>query len=220
MDLKIDDVAHLLNVPLPTIEKWLAEGKIPSYTMNGQHRFSIEEIDAWVMQHGEETLLEGSPKGVHKYSLYRALHRGHVLDNLAGTTKEDIISQTTTRLAENFDLDPTVLADLLLDREQLMTTGLGKGIAVPHTRDFLLPTHFDVITIVYPKTPIPFDALDGEPVHTLFFLFACAHTRHLDLLAKLAHFANEPANQTILKGRPNKTALLAHVKSWEENLKG
>ena len=51
MDLKIKDVADLLNVSETTIRRWLAEGKIPAYRINHQYRFSRYEIQDWVMSH-------------------------------------------------------------------------------------------------------------------------------------------------------------------------
>jgi excisionase family DNA binding protein len=51
MDLKIKDVADLLNVSESTIRRWIAEGKIPAYLINHQYRFSRTEIENWVMNH-------------------------------------------------------------------------------------------------------------------------------------------------------------------------
>ena len=49
MDLKLKDVADLLNVSEVTIRRWLADGKIPAYRINNQYRFSREEIEDWVL---------------------------------------------------------------------------------------------------------------------------------------------------------------------------
>jgi PTS system nitrogen regulatory IIA component len=102
-----------------------------------------------------------------------------------------------------------------MDRERLMPTTLNHGIAVPHTRDFLLQKSFDVVTVVYPKNPIEYGALDGKKVHTLFFLFACDDKRHLHLLAKLAHLTRLEEALKFLSDKPNKAELLAYIKEWE-----
>ena len=60
-----------------------------------------------------------------------------------------------------------------------MPTALANGIGVPHARELLLPLSSDVITVVFPKEPIEYGALDGRKVHTLFFLFACLDKSHL-----------------------------------------
>lgn len=221
MDLKIRDVADLLQVSEATIRRWLRDGRIPAYRLNKQYRFNRTEIEAWMMQHKlGDTQSDNSAQrtGSQHYSLYRAIHKGGVMDRVEGEEKEMVIRNATREMAARFQLDGGVLTDLLLDRERLMPTALGHGIAVPHTRDFLLNTHFDVVTVVYPKRPIEFGALDGEPVHTLFFLFACEDKRHLHLLAKLAHLCSRPENLELLKSRPDQNQLLAAIKQWEEGV--
>jgi nitrogen PTS system EIIA component len=99
-----------------------------------------------------------------------------------------------------------------------MPTSLSHGIGVPHTRDFLLNTHFDVITVVYPEQPIEYGALDGQLVHTLFFLFACEDKRHLHLLAKLAHLTSNEKACAFLRTKPSKERLLEFMKHWESSL--
>ena len=51
MDLKIKDVAELLNVSQITIQKWVEDGLMPTYKIDSQYRFSEQEIEFWVMSH-------------------------------------------------------------------------------------------------------------------------------------------------------------------------
>jgi len=229
MDLKIRDVAELLNVSETTIRRWLAEGKIPAYKLNHQYRFSKIEIENWVMscKTGEEregrVELSDEPEqenvGTHKFSLFRAIHKGLVLRDIDGDTKEEVIQNAMKLIAKELKADAEVVTELLLDRERLMPTSLNHGIAVPHTRDFHFKESYDVVAVVSPKKPIEYGALDGEKVHTLFFLFACGDKRHLHLLAKLAHMASDAKNLEYFKTKPLKPDLLKYVKSWESNIK-
>ncbi len=228
MDLKIKDVAELLNVSETTVRRWLTARKIPAYRINRQYRFSRDEIEDWVLRqklgfsHSEKKQKEERPEphkqGNMQFSLYRSLYRGEVLCNVPGQTKEQIIRTAMEEMARHFDLDAGVLTDLLLDREQMMSTALGHGIAVPHTRDFLLDTHFDVVITVFPEQPIAYDSLDGEPVHTLFFLFASEDKHHLNLLAKLAHLNSHEKRRAFFRTKPSKERLLEFVKHWESSL--
>lgn len=239
MDLKIKDVADLLNVSETTIRRWLAEGKIPAYRINNQYRFSRTEIETWVMSQKlgqfasdtpfqkptEETNLapvkNGSQKnslGGKQFSLYRALHKGNVVLNVPGSNKEEIIKTTMQTIAEEVDLDADVISDLLMDREQLQSTGIGNGIAIPHTRDYLMENHQDIVVLALPEKPVNYDAIDGKPVNALFFLFACEDKRHLHLLAKIAHLSSLPATVALLKTKPNKEVFLEYVKNWESNM--
>lgn len=242
MDLKIKDVAELLSVSETTIRRWLSEGKIPAYRLHHQYRFSRIEIENWMMscrlEKGQGSFLPGEEKeiypakfndkakdpeelqkrGMQQFGLYRAVHRGDILTDLTANSKEAIIRETMNVVSDNLSLDPAVISELLLDREKLMPTALNHGIAVPHTRDFLLKGPTDVIVVVFPKKPIDWGALDENPVHTLFFLFACDDKRHLHLLAKLAHLSSNDEALELLKSRPDKKELLDYIKEWESKV--
>jgi len=226
MDLKLKDVAELLNVSEATVRRWITESKIPYYRLHHQYRFNRSEIEGWMLSghSGKDfspfDVSESEPKlGTQQFGLYRAVHKGGVYHDIPGSTKEEVIAAVVQKIAQNIQLDAEVITELLLDRERLMSTALSHGIAVPHTRDFLLQDSFDVVTVAFPKVPIEYGALDGQPVHTLFFLFACDDKRHLHLLAKLAHLSSRADNLTFLQTRPSKIALLEHIKQWEGNLK-
>lgn len=235
MDLKIKDVAELFNVSETTVRRWLMDGKIPTYRLENQDRFSRFEIENWIIRH---KLIEGdrdSPfavseeedieedltfkgRGSKQYSLYRALHKGNILDHVPGDTKTDVIKAAVKMIASDLNLDADVITDLLLDRENLQPTALNNGIGLPHTRDCFLSAGQDVVTIVFPSKPISYGALDGLPVHTMFFLFACEDKRHLHLLAKIAHLSSQSSALQLLRTKPNKAKFLEFVKEWESRI--
>ncbi len=242
MDLKIKDVADLLNVSETTLRRWVGDGKIPAYRLNHQYRFNRTEIENWVLEQklgsdgspfGDplppsskkdiDPLLQEEKKlpsgGTKQFGLFRAIHKGGVFHDVPGDTKEEVIRSTMEVLAQRLDLDAGVLTDLLLDRERLMPTALNNGIGVPHTRDFLLKEHFDVIIVVFPRKEIDYGALDGKPVHSLFFLFACEDKRHLHLLAKLAHLSSNDKALEMLKSRPPEKELLRYIRDWEGQIR-
>lgn len=239
MDLKIKDVAELLNVSETTIRRWLAEGKIPAYRLHHQYRFSRIEIENWMLScrlqketgnffpSEEEQIYppkkekredQDGKKGMQQFSLFRAVHKGGVFTDLTATNKEGLIRETMERISGGLGMDPSVMSDLLLDREKLMPTALNNGIAVPHTRDFLLKGPTDVVVVVFPKEPIDWGALDENPVHTLFFLFACDDKRHLHLLAKLAHLSSNDEALELIRSKPEKQELLEYIKEWESRV--
>jgi len=213
-----------LNLSETTIRRWLKEDKIPAYRINHQYRFNRNEIEAWVMKQRLGTQSDAPAKenqspagqgGSKQFSLYRALNKGGVIYNCPGNTKEEIIRTAMRKIAKDLDIDAEAMTELLLDRENLQSTGLGNGIALPHTRDYLLNNYQDAVVTCFPEKPIHYDALDGKPVHTLFFLFACDDKRHLHLLAKIAHLSALPETNGLLHGKPSKESLLEHVRSWE-----
>ncbi len=226
MDLKIQDVADLLNVSKATIRRWIADGQIPSYRLGQQYRFSSIEIEEWVMKRrlsGQDVEAEEMPSpqrgGSQYFSLYRAIHQGGVLSRVPGANKEQVIRSVMVSEAPRLGLDPEVISELLLDREKLMPTALNHGIAVPHARDLVVEKSCDRVIVVFPQYPIPYGALDGEPVHTLFFLFASEDKRHLHLLAKLAHLGSSSEALAFLRTKPSRETLLEYIRSWESSLK-
>lgn len=224
MDLSTEDVAELLNVPLETIERWLNTDSIPAHIVGKQYKFSRLEIEDWVMRAenknipGIELNSEIKLDFAQKFSLFRSAFHGNVYRNISGN-KENVISEVTQKIAEQFDLDSSVLKDLLLDREELIPTGLNNGIAVPHARDFLMPKPLDVVSVAFPQTPIDWGSLDNKPVYAIFFIFACKDKHHLHLLAKIAHFCQNQDNIDFLQTKPSKTDLLNHMRSWESKVR-
>lgn len=225
MDLTVEDVATLLNVSEDTIKRWVSSGEIPYYRLHKQYRFSRDEVENWMFSRKQGGSFAPSAKevqreklGTQQFGLFRAIHKGGVWVDVPGDTKEEVIRNAMKQIAKELTLDAEVITELLLDRENLMPTALSNGIGVPHTRDFLLQEAFDVIAVVFPKKPIEYGALDGKPVHTLFFLFACDDKRHLHLLAKLAHLSSKPDNLAFFQKHPDKGQLLEYIKTWESTL--
>lgn len=229
MDLTIQDVSELFELPQEVVEKWTHEGKLPAYLLEEQHRFSRIEIEDWFLKNRlevevhraispslQEPIVSSSSKGgSSQFCLYRALHQGDLFSDVAGN-KEEVIREVATLVAKRQGVDPEILTELLLDREQMMPTALGSGIAVPHTRELMGKEGVDRIFVVYPKEPLDYGALDGHKVHTLFFLFSCDDKIHLQLLAKLAHLSVSGQAVSLLTAKPNKKKLLAFILDWED----
>ena len=222
MDLRKKDVAELLSLSEETIDRL----GLPCYTLGGEVRYNRSEVEEWMVQALKEERVplpfgegQGDQAPWQQFGLYRAIYRGDVLDEVYAGSKEELIYTTLDTAADTLHVNPEVVAELLLEREHLMPTALNNGIAIPHTREFLLGGLFDAVVVVYPKTPLEWGALDNLPVHTLFFLFACDDRRHLNLLAKIAHFINHEEHVAFLQTRPSKTVLLERLKEWEASLK-
>jgi PTS system nitrogen regulatory IIA component len=236
MDLKIKDVAELLSVSETTIRRWLSGGKIPAYRLNHQYRFSRIEIEKWMMSckldqeigeekqifplSEEEKEIPISKTGTQHFSLFRALFNGDVLTKVSGKTKEEVIRNSMKAAAPKLGLDAELAAELLLDRERLMSTSLSCGVAVPHPREFISKAPVDRVVLAFLDEPVDFEAFDKKPVHTLFFLFSSQDKKHLHLLAKIAHLSGSEEALEFFKSRPGKDPVLAFIKAWEGKIAG
>ena len=223
MDLRKKDVADLLTVSIQTIDKLIEEGAIPFYKLSGEYRFNRGEIENWLVDNlskHKNSLPFGEAEGGvgpwQKFGLFRALNSGDVYQDIATLEKNEIITEAMHRISNKLTLNPEVVSNMLIEREELMSTAIGKGIAVPHTREFFLEGLSDGVVIVFPEEPIDWGALDGEKTHTLFFIFACDDKRHLNLLAKIAHLTSSEEALAFFKTKPSKQELLSYIKKWEE----
>lgn len=211
MDLTVAEVADLFGLPQQVIAQWSQEGKLPAYSLGEQTRFSSMEIENWMQTHRDQLI----PQETHNFRLYRAVHQADVLTRLPGHSKEEVIAQAACEIGPKLHIDAQMLMEQLLDRERMMSTGFGSGIAVPHTRERVGHMAIDRLFVVYPDKPLAYGSLDGQPVHTLFFLFAHNDRSHLQLLAKISHFCMNPQAIAFLKQSPGKAELLDFLFNWE-----
>lgn len=89
------------------------------------------------------------------------------------------------------DLEENEIFDNLVARERLGSTGIGQGIAIPHSRS---ESCVDVIGCLFTlHDKVPFDAIDNEPVDILFVLLVPqeATSEHLELLSQIAEKFND-----------------------------
>jgi len=115
-------------------------------------------------------------------------------------------------------LDKEALLDALLAREELASTAIGNGIAIPHVRRFGSESlQQDIIVVAYLFAPVDWKALDGIPVHTLFLVLAKDEASHLQLLAEIAHVASDESFVEFLKTMPERDALVERIHAFEES---
>jgi PTS system nitrogen regulatory IIA component len=115
----------------------------------------------------------------------------------------------------NQGLSGSGIVECLTAREQLGSTGLGKGVAIPHGR--LRGLKRAAAAIIRVKEPIEFDSPDGQPVWLLVVLLVPEHAtqQHLEILSELAQMLSEPSMRGQLQTIAQPAALLATVAAWE-----
>lgn len=109
------------------------------------------------------------------------------------SSKKRLLEIISRELARNSDdLRQREVFESLCARERLGSTGLGKGVAIPHGR---VKGSQDVqASFIRLKKPLPFDAIDGEPVDLLFAIAVPENCNedHLKLLAQVAELFSDP----------------------------
>lgn len=102
----------------------------------------------------------------------------------------EVISEELARHSDEFS--KREIFESLCARERMGSTGLGKGVAIPHGR--VKGSRHVQASFIRLKKPVPFDAVDGEPVDLLFCLAVpedCGED-HLRLLAQVAQLFSDP----------------------------
>lgn len=106
---------------------------------------------------------------------------------LVGETKDEVIEELV-ELATGGDegLDTSAVVRAVRDREAVLSTGIGHGVAIPHGRSAAVPELR--LAAGVKDHPIDFDALDGEPVRLFFLLIGPEHAAasHIKALSRLS----------------------------------
>lgn len=132
-----------------------------------------------------------------------------VIPSLKAKSKKQALQDLSQRAAELTGLQARDLFDTLLQRERLGSTGLGRGIAIPHVKVKGLKK----IVCLFARLdePIEFESLDDEPVDLIFLLLAPEHASgdHLKALARISRLLREPQTAGRLRAAKDPAALYA-----------
>lgn len=112
--------------------------------------------------------------------------------NLEGTSKDEILKELIALLKLD-EKSEGMLFKMLKRRENLGSTGIGRGIAIPHCRSLVVSR----LRVAFGRKPegMDFKAIDDKPVYHFFLIVAPpleVSNQYLPVLGKIAQFAKEP----------------------------
>jgi PTS system nitrogen regulatory IIA component len=130
-----------------------------------------------------------------------------VIPVLRANNKKQVLQEVSEKAAGLTGLDARDIFETLLQRERLGSTGVGRGIAIPHGRVAGLKSIVSVFARL--EAPIDFDALDEEPVDLIFLLMAPEHAGadHLKALARISRLLREPQSIERLRASHDRATL-------------
>ncbi|MGD2278810.1 MAG: PTS sugar transporter subunit IIA [Candidatus Omnitrophota bacterium] len=142
--------------------------------------------------------------------------------DLRSGNKDDALAELLELLVKAGDIrkaDTKEILSKLKDREVLGSTGIGKGIGIPHAKSASVKKMTAAMAIS--KKGIDFRSLDGEPTYILFLLLAPGETPgpHLKALAKISRLLDDKFVRDRLRSAKNENEMLKIVKE-EEQKKG
>jgi PTS system nitrogen regulatory IIA component len=123
------------------------------------------------------------------------LTRSNVVIDVSASGKAALLSDLARRAAAELKLDADAVANAVGKRDDLGSTGIGGGVALPHARLREIKKPYGLLARL--KSPIDFDAIDSEPVDIVFMMLLPAASQ-LDQLNTLAAAARKLRDRGVL----------------------
>lgn len=219
-------MAEYLSINDRTVLKLVSDGSLPGVKVGNQWRFRKAMIDTWlddqmlgvVPRYLDPPRMTGSP--MRMLELASCFEADHIIPELAAATKNTVVEELAG-LAGRLGLirDKCWFVGALIERENVMPSAMGNGIAFLHTlrrnpeqvaRPFMI--------LGRSSAGVDFDALDGKPTHLFFALGLKFEELYLPWLHKLSQmFAYEDAVKAILAA-PDAAAIFEAVAAAERRL--
>ncbi|TYT75072.1 PTS sugar transporter subunit IIA [Desulfobotulus mexicanus] len=223
--ISLQETAASLDLPVHTLERWIRQGRIPVVLMDNFCVFRQETLARWARQHNISFRIrekDGVCEGLFcSEGLGAALQRGSVMHHLQCEGKEDLLRQMVRGVPLLPQAMEGILLERLLEREAMVSTGVGRGIALPHPRVPLdnFPEKSCIIT-AFPQDPMDYGAIDGHRVFVFFLLLARDVKTHLHLLSRLSHCLRDEEVYGLLMEKPEKNTLLEMLVAKEKVFAG
>ena len=190
--LTIEEVAKYLRVSDRTVYDWAQKGEIPAGKIGTVWRFKKSELERWVNERLSSSSVKKSDSEVQ---IKNFLSPDRVIF-VKNSSKRDAINE----LADVLAVAPQVknkeeLVTEILKREDLMSTAVGRGIAIPHVR---LSSVTDLVMAVgiCKKNIEDYQTVDNEPVN-LLIMIAAAYNQHTYYLKTISYLTAKLKNQTL-----------------------
>lgn len=219
--LSAKEVAQMLGVPMVTVQRWAHQGKVPCLIKDEEYLFKHSEMVTWAGTHNfsleKNEKTPPAPPEEEYISLTKALERGGFFYNVAGNDIYSVLKNAVDVIPLPEGTNKEQVLNELLNREEIASTGIGKGVAIPHPR-YMLKLDLDapVIFVIFLEKPVDFNALDGVGVSVLFMIFSPSTHFHLKLLSRLSHCLREESFLTLLNDKAGEQKLLTEIQRIEK----
>lgn len=191
--LTIEEVAKYLRVSDRTVYDWAQKGEIPAGKIGTVWRFKKSEVENWV---NERLSSSSNTKRTDASVQVKNILSPDRVVFITQSAKRDALTELANVLADA----PQVkrgdeLLSEILKREELMSTAVGRGIAIPHVR---LSSVTDLVMAVgVCRTPISdFQTVDDKPVN-LLIMIAAAYNQHTYYLQTISYFSAKLKSQEL-----------------------
>ena len=229
--MTLEELARMLGADPRRLERMAQTGELPCQKVGGQFRFNRATITEWLQQHmsnfKEEHLAEVDA-GITAHREARPdeliisplLRPEAVTTNLGSRTKDSTLRHLVT-LAQKTGLvyDQKALLEAVMYREELCSTALGQGVAIPHPRR---PVPYAIaeplLVVARTSQGIAFGAPDGKLTRLFFFTASQDDRHHLHVLARLFRMIQNSDLLTQLLDAPTPQDMIAAMTQREQEV--
>jgi PTS system nitrogen regulatory IIA component len=201
--MDLGQLASYLHRDVREVSKMASRGYLPGQKVGGQWRFASAEINYWIetqLPTYSEAELEALEVGTGTVGLENQplvtalLSESTMAVPLAAGTKASVLGELVSLAEQSWQVyDPDALLAAVKQREELGSTALSSGVAIPHPRR-PSPSMLGEPVIAFGRTltGIPFGAPHGA-LSDIFFLVCCREQRtHLKVLARISRMMLQP----------------------------
>ena len=147
-------------------------------------------------------------------NLAELIHKGGVFKDVEGSSPEEIYKKITEMINLPAGLSAETVYNALCDREKIMSTAVGNGIALPHARIPLLKDEGDQrICVIYLKNPIDMNAPDERKVFVRFIILSANQHSHLQVLSDLVQLFQKKEFKKLLEQNASEAELLNAIRN-------
>ncbi len=224
MELSLFAFAKCMNTDPGIVERWIRQGRMPVKRKGDVCLFNRDILEKWASAHNMRFAMPGSDPAAmaekQPDGLLAAMKKGGVHYDVPGSSVSEVLRAAVDRME---GLGGPGVRDLLyeklLDREKMMSTGIGGGVAVPHPRTPIQDENMDsLIAACFLENPVDFHAVDKKPVELLFLLVAPSAKYHLHLLSRISFCLRDNSFLAFLKSRPDREAFFNEIAGFESRL--
>ena len=213
--MTLEEVAEFLRVSERTVAEWAGKGEIPGGKIGTTWRFRYSDIENWL----NNKLSPRIKKETKSYDSLKPLITSSRVVFIDEEYKSDVLNKMIDLLADVPGVNSrSEIANAIFAREEIMSTGIGLSIAIPHCR---LNNVKDItIAVGITKKPVhDYESIDDKPVKIIVMILAGRdlQTEYIKVLALVSSFLKKEGIRDKLLEADTREEVLSVFMSGEEN---
>lgn len=222
--MTLKEVALYLRLAETTVVRMARDGELAAQRFGNGWRFSRTAVDAWkAAQPANEQRLSTEATGLPEpVTVAGAMSADHMNLALQGADKDAVLRELVGIVIEpGNDRHAELFYQALKAREDLCSTCVNEGIAIPHARNALVGLVSKPL-LAYGRhiTGVDFGAMDGQPVRHFFLLCSPNVREHLQLLSRLSRILHKADFRKRLEKLDLPVDVIALVRDAEQSTAG